>query len=142
MPLRSLVVACAVAFSSQVLAGQAPAVTAGGGPTEAAAYATNPKFVQAMREGDTYLKKRQPAFAKDAFNKANKIAGGSCWNCLAAVYDAQFAEADFKGALQTTQKMESVAANPMQRSMTEFDRGDAILTKAGEKAKPDQLQEA
>lgn len=142
MSLRNLIIACAVVLSSQMLAGQSPSVTPGGGPTEAAAYTTNPKFVQAMREGNNYLKTQQPAFAKDAFNKANKIAGGSCWDCLAAVYDAQFAEADFKGAIQTTQKMESIAANPIQKSMAEFDRGDAILTKAGDKAKPEQLQEA
>jgi thiol-disulfide isomerase/thioredoxin len=95
-----------------------------------------------MREGNNYLKTRQPDFAKQAFNKANKIAGGSCFNCLASVYDAQFAGADFKGALQTAQKMESAATSPIQKSMAEFGRGDAILGRAGDKAKPDQLQEA
>jgi thiol-disulfide isomerase/thioredoxin len=95
-----------------------------------------------MQEGKTYLRQRKPEFAREDFNKANKIAGGSCWDCLDGVYSAQFAEGDYKGAIQTAEKMEGIAATPMQKSVAELNRGDAILTKAGEKAKPDQLQEA
>ena len=139
MPLRNLLIAGVLVLSTHVFVGQS-AVTPAGGPTEAAAYATNPKFVQAMREGKMYLAQHKAEFAKEDFDKANKIAGGSCWNCLDGVYDAQFAEADFKGAIQTAQKMEGIAATPPLKSMAEFDRGNAILTKAGDKAKPDQLE--
>jgi thiol-disulfide isomerase/thioredoxin len=95
-----------------------------------------------MREGKAYLRDHKPEFAKDDFNKANKIAGGSCWDCLDGLYSAQFAEGDYKGALETAQKMEGFASSPVLKSMAEFKRGDAIVAKGGDKPKPDQLEQA
>jgi thioredoxin-like negative regulator of GroEL len=95
-----------------------------------------------MREGKAYLRERKPEFAKDDFNKANKIAGGACWDCLDGVYSAQYAEGDYKGAIETAQKMEGFAPSPVLKSMAELKRGEAILAKGGDKPKPDQVEQA
>ncbi|HXS13491.1 MAG TPA: redoxin family protein [Acidobacteriaceae bacterium] len=140
--LRSLLTASIVVVSALPSFAQSPAVTPAGGPTDASSYTTNPKWVAAMREGRTFLHDRKPEFAKGDFNKANKIAGGSCWECLDGVFSAQFAEGDYKAAIETTEKMEALTTSPMQKSLVEADRGDAILAKAGAKAKPEQLEQA
>jgi thiol-disulfide isomerase/thioredoxin len=143
MPLlRSLLAASIILVSALPSIGQSPDVTPAGGPTDASSYTTNPKWVAAMREGKMYLGERKPAFAKDDFNKANKIAGGACWECLDGLYSAQLAEGDYKGAIETTEKMEALTTSPVQKSLVEIKRGDAILAKAGEKPKPEQLEQA
>ncbi len=140
--LRSLVTAGVFLLSAQLFVGQGPVGTAAGGPTDADSYKSNPKWVQAMHEGQQLLRARRPAFAKDSFNKANKIAGGSCWDCLDGLYSAQFSEGDYKGAIETAGKMEGIATAPSTKSVAEYKRGDAVLAKAGDKAKPEQLEEA
>ncbi len=140
--LRGLFTAGVFLISAQIVFGQSPAATAGGGPTDASSYTTNPKWVEAMREGKGYLRAQKPLFAKDAFNKANKIAGGACWDCLDGIYSAQFGEGDYKGAIETAEKMEGLATAPTLKSIAEYRRGNAILAKAGEKPKPDQLEQA
>lgn len=95
-----------------------------------------------MREGKTDLHDRKPEFAKDDFNKANKIAGGACWDCLDGLYSAQLAEGDYKRAIETTEKMEALTTSPFQKSLVGTKRADVILAKAGEKAKPEQLEQA
>lgn len=140
MPKLRLLLTGGIFFVSlQVLMAQSPAAN---GPADASSYKTNPKWVQAMREGQGLLRARRPTFAKDSFNKANKIAGGACWECLDGLYSAQFAEGDYKRAIETAGKMEELATGPASKSMAEFKRGDAILAKAGDKPKPDQLQQA
>lgn len=140
--LRSLLTAGVFLLSAQVFCGQGPVGTAASGPTDADSYKTNPKWAQAMHEGQQLLRARRPTFAKDSFNKANKIAGGSCWDCLDGLYLAQFGEGDYKGAIETAGKMEGIAPTPSLKSFAEYRRGDAVLMKAGDKAKPEQLEEA
>jgi len=143
MPLlRSLLAASIVLVSALPSVAQNPDATAAGGPTDASSYTTNPKWVEAMREGKMFLRERKPAFAKDDFNKANKIAGGACWECMDGLYSAQFAEGDYKGAIETAGKMEALTTSPVQKSGAETKRGDAILAKAGDKPKPEQLEQA
>jgi len=140
--LRSLLAASIVLILALPSFGQSSAKTAAGGPTDASSYANNPKFVEAMRDGKILLRERKPQFAKDEFNKANKIAGGSCWDCLDGLYSAQFAEGDYKGAIETATKMEGLTSSPALKSIAEFRRGNAILAKGGDKPKPEVLQEA
>jgi thiol-disulfide isomerase/thioredoxin len=120
----------------------AQTAAAGGAPADAKPYMANPKWMAAMREGQGYLKKRQPDFAKDAFNKANKIAGEPCWECLDWLLTAQIAEGNYKAAIETTEKLQEMATTPIQRSSVEYRRGDVILLKAGDKPKPEQLEQA
>ena len=140
--LRSLLATSILLVSVLPLIGQNPDVTPAGGPTDASSYTTNPKWVAAMREGKTLLRERKPGYAKDDFNKANKLAGGACWDCLDGLYSAQFADGDYKGAIETTEKMEALTTSPVQKSLLESKRGDAIIAKAGEKPKPEQLEQA
>ena len=139
---RSLLAACTVLVSALPFVAQSTGATPGGGPADAASYTTNPKWVAAMREGKALLHEHKAAFAKDDFNKANKIAGGACGECLDGMYSAQFADGDYKGAVETAQKLEDIATTPVLKSMAEDKRGDAIIAKAGDKPKPEQLEQA
>lgn len=105
-------------------------------------YQSNPKFVEAMKNGKQLMLQRRPMFAKGEFSKANKIAGGACWDCLDNLYKAQLADGDFKGAIDTASRQEAVARSPAEKSLAQFDRGNAILVKAGTKPKPDALEQA
>lgn len=105
-------------------------------------YQSNPKFVEAMKQGKLLMQQRRAVFAKGEFSKANKIAGGACWECLENLYKAQIADSDFKGAVDTSGRLETIASSPAEKSLAEFDRGNAILVKAGNKAKPEALEEA
>ena len=140
--VRSLLTAGVFLLSAQIFLGQSAAGTAAAGPSDADSYKTNPKWVEAMREGQQLLRTRKPQFAKDSFNKANKIAGGSCWECLDGLYSAEMAEGDYKGAIEAAEKMEGIATAPSVKSIAEYRRGDAILLKAGDKPKQDQREQA
>jgi thiol-disulfide isomerase/thioredoxin len=134
--LRPLM-AAVLLLSSVGLAAQTP--SASSAPPD---YTANPKFIKSMREGEELLKQHRPSFARDDFNKANKIAGGSCFECLQDVYDADFAEHDYKGAIATTGRLAELAKMPVDKAIVEYERGAALFYKAGDKPKPDQLQAA
>jgi thiol-disulfide isomerase/thioredoxin len=142
--MRSIcsVLTAAVLMLAMPRVGAQETSAAAGAPSDAKAYTTNPKWMAAMREGQVYLRKHQPGFAKDDFNKASKIAGGPCWECLDWLLSAQLAEGDYKAAIATTEKLEAMATTPLERSMVEYRRGDAILLKAGDKPKPEPLEQA
>lgn len=129
-------------FSAQHSSAQAVAAAGANEPTDAASYTKNEKWVAAMRQAQAEMRTHRPQFAKDDYNKANKIAGGSCWECLDGIYRAEMGEGDYKGAIETAAKLESASSSPMERSIAQFDRGDAIYAKAGEKLKPEQLEQA
>jgi hypothetical protein len=92
--VRHILVAGLFCFSTTLLIGQSSTATAAAGPSDASSYTTNPKWKEAMHEGETLLRQEKPQFAKDSFNKANKIAGGECWDCLEGLYTAQLASGD------------------------------------------------
>jgi thiol-disulfide isomerase/thioredoxin len=133
--LRSVFIAVVLVLAARFSVGQ----NAGASDNS---YKNNPKFEEAMRTGKGYLRAGHAEFAKEEFNKANKIAGGSCWECLDGMYSAEYGEHDLKAAIATAEKMESIAGLPILKSMAEFKRGDALLAKAADKAKPDQLEAA
>lgn len=108
----------------------------------AATYQTNPKFVQAIQEGKQLLRQHRASFAKDAFSKANKIAGGSCAECLNGVFQAELADGDFKGAISAAQHLHEIATSPMDKSVAEYKLGTALFLKAGDKPKPEHLEAA
>jgi thiol-disulfide isomerase/thioredoxin len=137
--LRRMMTAALLMVCGQIAFAQSATTEAGAQP---ATYESNPKFVQAMREGKQYLEHHQASFAKNDFNKANKIAGGGCWDCLNELYAAQIDEGDFKGAMQSATRLDELAKTPMERSLAEYRRGQAIYEKAGKKPKPEELQAA
>jgi len=125
----------ALAFSSL------PAIHAQA-PTAPSAYASDPKFVAAMADAKQMERQRQYEFAIDDYKKANKIAGGTCLDCLQKTYKLQYGLGDFKAAIATAEQLMAVASSPSNKSVAEADRGAAIVAKAGEKPKPDQLDAA
>jgi thiol-disulfide isomerase/thioredoxin len=112
------------------------------GSSDASAYRTNPKWQQAVHAAQAELRTHQFEFAKGDFAKANKIAGGQCWGCLDGMESAAMHEGDYKGAIDAAEKMKAMAEPGVAKSLADFKLGDAILAKAGEKPKPEQLEEA
>lgn len=140
MQLRVLCAAAGVVvLLSLPLRGQAPSPAAG---AEAPAYRSNPKFVQSMRQAEQELQRHQAAFAKDSFNKANKIAGGACTECLRGMYEAQLADPDYKGAAATAKRLIDLAKTPAEKSVAEYRLGAAEFLRGGTKPKPEELQAA
>jgi peroxiredoxin len=111
-------------------------------PADKSAYATDPKFVAAMVEGKELERKREYFFAVDAYKKANKIAGGTCEQCLKKMYKLETELGDYKAAITTAQQLVANAPTPRAKSIAEADLGSSIVAKAGDKPKPDQLDEA
>lgn len=111
-------------------------------PAAAPSYSTNPKYLEAMREGRLQMLQNHPTFAKDAFNKASKIAGGESAPCLRELYQAQLAEQDYKGAIVSAGRLKELATSPAGKSVAEYELGNALLLKGGSKPKPEQLQAA
>ncbi len=108
----------------------------------APAFASDPKFVSAMTEAKQMERQRQYLFAIDAYKKADKIAGGECTACLRNIYEMQLGLGEAKDAMATAQQMVAVATSPVAKSLGQTELGAAILAKAGEKPKADQLSAA
>jgi thiol-disulfide isomerase/thioredoxin len=107
-----------------------------------AAYKSDPKFQNAIAEAKKLERTHQYGFAVDAYKKASKIAGGKDILCLNDLYNLQFKIANYKDAAQTASSMLAIAANPSDRSISESNRGLALLQQAGDKGKPELLQVA
>lgn len=140
MHFRVLRVTVGIAVSlSPLLAAQTPSPAAG---SETPAYMSNKKFLETMRQGELELQQHQAGFAKDSFNKANKIAGGACAVCLLGMYEAQLAEPDYKGAVGTAEQLIDLAKTPSDKSVAEYKLGEAEFLRGGTKPKPEELQAA
>ena len=105
-------------------------------------YRTNPKFIEAMKEARQLERQKRASFAEDDFKKANKIANGQCLECLQDIYETQMQRGDYKGAVATTVELETLATSPDAKSVAAYHRGEALVERGGEKAKPAQLEEA
>ena len=105
-------------------------------------YHTNSKFIAAVKEAKDLERQKQAGFAADAYRKANKIAGGQCVECVAGVYKMQMMQGSYKDAIATAAEMGAMGTTPLVKSVAGYDRGRALVAKAGEKARPEQLEEA
>jgi thiol-disulfide isomerase/thioredoxin len=77
--------------------------------------------------------------APDIYKKANKIAGGKCMECLQGMYNAQMQTGEQKNAVGTAVLMVALAETPLDKSRAQYMRAQALLSQAGEKPKPAQL---
>ncbi len=79
-------------------------------------------------------------FAKDAWRKANSIAGGHCMEC----YNGMIRSSDDpKDAVKFAIEMEAAAETPVDKSTAEFYQGQNLLRQAGtDKPKPSLLKAA
>ncbi len=106
------------------------------------AYESDPKFQKAMDDAKQCKRRKEYNFAADAYKKANKIAGGACMKCLDSLWELQMGTGSYKDAAATAGQMEALAKTPMEKSMAEAQRGQAMLRQAGDKPKPEQLAAA
>ena len=105
-------------------------------------YRTNPKFVEATKEAKQFERQRRVLFAQDDYKKANKIAKGQSYECVSGLYMTQMQLGDYKGSVATTTALEVLGTSPMAKSVAAYYRGLALVDRAGEKAKPAELEEA
>jgi thiol-disulfide isomerase/thioredoxin len=145
MPLVRVAALCsAVLMLPLICAAQdatPPAATAAPAPAKPA-YLSDPKFISAMAEARDLERRREYLFAVDGYKKANKLAGGGCFNCLDKALTLQLALGSSKDAIATASQMESIATSPLEKSLAASARGKAILAQAGDKPKPAQLDAA
>ena len=104
-------------------------------------YHANPKFIAAVKDARQMEHDKKPAFAIDDYKKANKIAGGHCVECVAGLYKAQMMDGSYKDAIETAKVMEAMGATPLVKSVAAYDRGRALMSKNGDKPKPEQVEE-
>ena len=105
-------------------------------------YHTNPKFIAAVKDARQMERDKKPEYAIDDYKKANKIAGGHCVECMAGLYTAQMMDGSYKDAVETAREMEAAGTTQLVKSVAAYDRGRALMAKAGDKPKPEQLEEA
>lgn len=108
----------------------------------AAAYLSDPQYIAAVREANLRTTTGQYGFAIDAYRKANKIAGGNCLDCLHNIAILQMRVHDDRGAIKTANELIARSTTPLGKSQAEALLAETILTRAGDKPKPDQLQAA
>ncbi len=106
----------------------------------APAWASDPKFLDAVRQAKELEKKHEPAYAADAYKKANKVAGGQCTECLQAMYRTEMFYREYKDALASATSLQALYTTPAMISYVGLERAQAMLAQAGDKPKPAQLQ--
>lgn len=106
------------------------------------AYLSDPKYNSILEAARQSEHKHQYNDALDGYKKASKIAGGTSYTCLQKIYELEYQTSDFKAALKTTDQMQSLAVTPREKSLAAGERGAALLSQAGDKPKPAQLDAA
>ena len=106
----------------------------------AAPYESDPHFIAAMAEGKRLSRTSDLFFAVDAYKKANKIAGGKCAACLDQMITLDRKMGSYKDAAETAAELAAIAKTPVDKSIAEALRGEALYSQAGDKPKPAQLQ--
>jgi thiol-disulfide isomerase/thioredoxin len=96
-------------------------------------YKSNPKFTAATAEAKQLERQHQIFFAIEAYKKASKIAQGKDSACLETIFTLQMKYGSFKDAAVTAAALETIAANPTDKSYAETKRGHALLFQAEEK---------
>jgi thiol-disulfide isomerase/thioredoxin len=132
--LCALLVGCGTIVQGQTTTAQTKKV--------AAPYESDPHYLAAIADAKKMTATGQLIFAVDAYRKANKIAGGNCSQCLDEIVDLQMKMGSYKDAAATAAELASIAATPVDKSLAEGSRGQALYSQAGEKPKPAQLQAA
>jgi thiol-disulfide isomerase/thioredoxin len=111
-------------------------------PHAAPAYTSDPKFIAALTDAKHLVRQRQLSFARDAYAKANKIAGGECSECIEQMAHLDAAEHRWKDAIAEAEHLKAIAANPRDKSIAESTLGGILIAQAGDKPKPAQLDAA
>ncbi len=76
------------------------------------------------------------------WKKANKIAGGMCFECLEKMATLQFKAAGYKDAVASATSLEQLATKPGDKAYAQLLRGSAWFYMGHDKPRPDQLEQA
>ena len=106
------------------------------------AYESDPKYIAAIADARTLVRKKEFSFARDGYAKANKIAGGSCVSCLEMMAQLDAGTHRWKDAISEAQQLQALATSPREKSIADARYGQILVDQAGEKPKPEQLQAA
>ncbi len=131
-----------LASGSAGVQGQATAGAASGPPATEPGYLSNPRFLAVMQQAQALEQQQRAGPAMDAYKKANKLAGGGCVVCLAGLYRAQMLQGSYKDAIRTSNAMEAAAETPLVKSVAAYNRGRAIMAQAGDRPRPEMLEQA
>lgn len=137
MFLRPLAAVLCLVLEMLLSAASACCETQAAGPPPA--YLADAKFKTIFAEGKSLLQRHQFAFAADSFRKANKIAGGTCFDCLKGEWSAEMDGKAYKQAADTAASMEALAVGSPAKSMAQYLHAEAVYAGAGDKPKPDKL---
>jgi thiol-disulfide isomerase/thioredoxin len=100
----------------------------------------DPHFLSALNAAKTLEARREPELAIASYRKANKIAGGTCTECLRRSYSLDLEIHDYKEAAETAGLIVQAATSARERSQAEFLQGSALYQGGGENPKPDKLK--
>ena len=107
-------------------------------PASEPAFRSDPKFVKAVSEARD--RTRNAADQRSQWQKANKIAGYACIDCMREIVMLDYRFGDWKDMQSTSEKMEAAATLPKDKIFAAYERGVSLLP--SEKSKPEQLQQA
>ena len=124
------------------LAANAQTVAASVTPAAKPEYESDPRYISAMTEARQMIARREYEFARSAYVKANKIAGGACVKCMDQLGQLLEGMHEWKAALANADEMQALAVTPREKSMAEGRKGQILIEQAGDKPKPAQLEAA
>ncbi len=107
---------------------------------QSASYLSDPKF---QKEVAAAAEPRQ--FASERlghWKKANKIAGGTCVDCLRQIIELEYRSGDTKAEMASCEDLQRVATNPADKAFGSMMRGSALFHANRDRPKPEQLEQA
>ena len=110
--------------------------------TDKPAYESDPKFAAALKEARELEHHRQYGFAVDGYKKANKIAAGQCLACVKKEFELQAGLGNYKDALKAADELAAMSQEPAIQSLAQYERATVLVSQAGDKPKPAQLEAA
>jgi thiol-disulfide isomerase/thioredoxin len=104
------------------------------------AYMDDPKFQKALAEAKN--PRQMPQDQLEDWKHANKIAHGECEQCLHQMVLLQMKTSAWKDAVASTRQLETLTADPVEKSYARVQRGYSLMQYNYGSPKPDQLTEA
>lgn len=93
-------------------------------------YHDSPRYKQAISDGQVLAEDQEYDLAIDAYQEANRVAGGRDKFCLRQILELQIQNGDYDAAAATAGKFEALAATSAEKSYGAASRGRALFLKA------------
>jgi thiol-disulfide isomerase/thioredoxin len=143
---HALVVAACLAVSSVNVIAQDAAPPAATAQPQAPAYASDPKFQEALaraKEKKLPPDEHHPKVERLArWKHANKIAGNQCVECLHEILKFQMELSQWKDAINTAGALDNLATDRKEKYFANAERGIALMRTNDGDPRPEQLKEA